>query len=73
MIKSLPSNIRHIFEKHGLESDSLSFDDASLVVDFDDIEVAFQVREKVLQIHRCCLINKGGKPALLIHDLLTNK
>jgi len=73
MIKSLPSNLRHIFEKHGIEADDLSFDESSLVVDFDDIEVAFEVREKVLNLYSCCLINKNKKPALLIHDLLTHK
>lgn len=73
MIKSLPSNIRHVFEKHGIEADDLSFDEASLVVAFDDMEVAFQVREKVLDLHACCLISKNSKPHLLIHDLLANQ
>lgn len=73
MIKSLPQNIRRIFKKHGIEADSLSFDDASLVVQFEDIEVAFKVREAVLDLHSCCLINRGGQPALLIHNLLSSK
>lgn len=73
MIKSLPQNLRRVFEKHGIEADSLSFEDASLVVEFDDIEVAFKVREKVLDLHACCLINRDGKPALLIHNLLANQ
>ena len=73
MIKSLPTNIRRVFEKHGIEADSLSFDDASLVVQFDDIEVAFKVREQILDLHSCCLINRNGKPALLIHNLLANQ
>lgn len=73
MIKSLPQNIRRVFEKHGIEADALSFDDASLVVEFDDIEVAFQVREAILDLHSCCLINRNSQPALLIHNLLANQ
>lgn len=73
MLKSLPKNIRKIFEKHGIEADDLSFSDGSLVVQFDDIEVAFKVREQVLDLHSCCLINREGNPALLIHSILTNQ
>lgn len=73
MIKSIPQNIRRVFEKHGIEADDLSFEDASLVVSFDDIEVAFKVREAILDLHPCCLISKNGKPALLIHQLLANQ
>jgi len=73
MIKSLPQNIRRVFEKHGIEADDLSFDEASLVVAFDDMEVAFQVREKVLDLHACCLISKNNKPHLLIHNILANQ
>ena len=73
MIKSLPTNLRSIFEKHGIEDDSLFFDQSSVVVEFDDIEVAFQVREEVLELHRCCLTSKDNQPHLLIHNLLENQ
>ena len=73
MIKSLSTNLRSLFEKHGIEADDLSFDEASLVVAFDDMEVAFQVREKVLDLHSCCLISKNNKPHLLIHNILANQ
>ena len=73
MIKSLPQNIRRVFEKHGIEADALSFDDASLVVAFDDLEVAFKVREAILDLHACCLISKNNKPHLLIHNLRANQ
>lgn len=75
MIHKLPRNLQRLLEKHGVEGDSLTNRNGSLLIAFDDVEVAFQIREATLDFHPCCLIANpdNGNPSLLIHNLLENQ
>jgi len=70
-IQQLPKPIRRVLEKHGIESDDLTFEGNDLIVAFDDLDEAFAVRETILDLTACCLISKQGKPALMIHHITT--
>jgi len=75
MIRKLPRNLQQLLEEHGIENDSLSDLDGSLVIEIEDLNVAFQIREATLDFHPCCLISHpiSKNPALIIHNLLKNQ
>jgi hypothetical protein len=68
----LPRAVRRVMEKHGIEGDSISHKDGNLFIECDDIEVAFELRDMVLDFHSCCLISDpiSSKPTLLIHQII---
>jgi hypothetical protein len=72
MTHNLPHNLQRLLQQHGIEGESLTNQDGSLLIEMDDVEVAFQIREATLDFHPCCLIAhpSSKKPSLLIHNLL---
>ena len=68
----LPRDVRRFLEKHGIEGDAMSRHNDDLFIEVDDVEVAFELRELVLDFHSCCLVShpESHKPTLLIHHIL---
>jgi hypothetical protein len=68
----LPREVRRLMEKHGIEGDQISHKDNDLFIECDDVEVAFKLRELVLDFNSCCLISHpvSKLPTLLIHQIL---
>lgn len=70
MLTHLPRSVQRLLTREGIEGDSILNQNGHMTIIFDDLEVAFEVREATLDFHPCCLINHEGMPALLIHNLL---
>ena len=73
-IDKFPREAVRFMEKHGIERDSFSFRDDDVYIEIDDVEIAFDFRELMLQHSSCCLIShpESKKPTLLIHNYLTD-
>ena len=71
MISSLPYELQRKLEHHGIEEDSLSHRGNDIYIEIDDVEVAFEVREVMLEHGPCKLISHpvSKKPTLQIHDI----
>lgn len=74
MISSLPYALQRLLERHGIEEDSMSHRDGNIYIEIDDVEIAFQVREVMLQHGSCKLISHpvSKKPTLEINDIKLN-
>lgn len=72
IINKLPKEALKFMEKHGIEGDSLSHKDGDVYIEIDDIEIAFDFRELMLDLTSCCLIShpSSKKPTLLLHNIL---
>jgi hypothetical protein len=72
IIDKLPIEAVKFMEKHGIESDSISHKSGDVYIEIDDIEIAFDFRELMLDLTSCCLISHpfSNKPTLLIHNIL---
>ncbi len=73
LLQLLPTEARKYLEKHGIEQDDFSRNEHDIFIEIDDIEVAFELREIMLQYFSCCLITHptSRKPTLMIHKILT--
>ena len=56
MIAQLAHEVRRVFEKYGIENDSLTLKENLLFVQIDDLEIGFEMREAILDVLPCCLV-----------------
>lgn len=71
MISSLPNELQRKLERHGIEEDSMSHRDGSIYIEVNNIEIAFEIREVMLEYGPCRLISHptSKQPTLEIDDI----
>jgi len=72
-INNFPTEAVKFMERHGIERDSFSFKDDDVYIEIDDVDIAFDFREIMLNHASCCLISHplSRKPTLQINNYLT--